>query len=427
MSSKPTVTLTFAGDEKSLQKSAQKTDQALTTVGTSADRSSKQLAAASDSSDRLGTKMGHLGSAVTGAGDAIDMASGGMQAFTDISQAGADKQARLSRALNDVEQAQEDYNQALRDSSQAAIDSGQAAIDLTQANLDAELALTAYNEAVNKHGVTSAEARQASIDLSQAQQDIAQANEDSAQFTRDAAQATIDAKGAQLDLNEANREAHPPDMQGWTDTLNLVMPLISGVIGVVGMATAGQWAWNTSMFASPLTWIVIAIVALIAVIVLIAIKTDWFQKLWAAAWGGIKAAATAVWEDLQKMPDRIASAFGRIPSLITWPFRTAFNAVSNAWNATIGKLSWTVPGWVPGIGGNTISAPRMPTFHTGGVVPGMPGQEVLAVLRGGETVNTSGQGGGGGTVRFVGNVDTALATLIMEMIRTGVIQLEPAA
>ena len=53
---------------------------------------------------------------------------------------------------------------------------------------------------------------------------------------------------------------------------------------------------NSAFLASPITWIVIGIIALVAAIVLIATKTTWFQDIWAAAWGGIKDAAAAVWD-----------------------------------------------------------------------------------------------------------------------------------
>jgi phage-related protein len=59
---------------------------------------------------------------------------------------------------------------------------------------------------------------------------------------------------------------------------------------------AVQWLLNSAFLASPLTWIVVGIVALIAVIVLIATKTTWFQDLWAVAWSAIQTAAVAVWD-----------------------------------------------------------------------------------------------------------------------------------
>ncbi|NUP16570.1 MAG: hypothetical protein HOZ81_10775 [Streptomyces sp.] len=60
------------------------------------------------------------------------------------------------------------------------------------------------------------------------------------------------------------------------------------------IASAAQTVWNAEIWAStaallanPMTWIVLAIIALIAVIVLIATKTTWFQQLWSTVWGAI--------------------------------------------------------------------------------------------------------------------------------------------
>jgi hypothetical protein len=83
-----------------------------------------------------------------------------------------------------------------------------------------------------------------------------------------------------------------------------------------------------------------------------------------------------------------------VAGFISAPFRSAFNFVADAWNNTIGRLRWTVPGWVPVIGGNTIAVPNLPKFHTGGVVPGPPGTEVVARLQAGERISPMGAGSG---------------------------------
>lgn len=444
------VTLTFAGDADSLSRAAQKSEQSLGGVGSAADTTGKQLSDASKNSTDLGTKMGHLGSTVSGAADAFDAIGGSLSAVADLQRAGAERSARLQRALVDVEQAQEDYNQALRDSRQAAIDSGQAAIDLEQANLDASVALKDYNKAVKEYGANSDEAKQAALDLKQANQDATQAQEDQAQFTRDAAQATIDAKTAQLDLNDANSEAHPPELSKWADDLGMISPLLSAVVGVVGLVTAAQWLWNASLFANPLTWIVIGIIALIAVIVLVATKTQFFQTIWDGVWGFMKAVGrwfagpfvdffksaftwigdkVGMFVDLFKgIPGKLKSAFSGLFDILTWPYRTAFNFISDAWNNTVGKLHWTIPDWVPGVGGKEISAPHLPHFHTGGVVPGTPGSEMLAVLQAGEKVIPAGQAGGGSVVTLVvaGGGDSALATFLHSLVRQGILQFEMA-
>ncbi len=390
-----TVNLEFAGDADKLAKEAKRAEQSVTGVGDSATSASQDLERAANGSAGLTDRMAKLGEITTGAMDAFDGAAGTMQALVDIQDSARATQQRLARALNDVAQAQEDYNQALLDGKQAEQDGTQAAIDARQARLDARAAQLDYNTAVAEHGKNSIEAEQASIDLTQANADLKQATLDSEQATRDASQSLIDAKGAQLDLNDAQREANPPDMQKWADQINLYAPLLNGLVGIFALVTAAQWAWNAATLASPVTWIVLGIAALIAIIVLLVKNWDWVKAKGAAAWGWIKEKAQDFWGWIKSLPGKLKDSFSSVGDFLSKPFRTAFNIISRAWNATVGQLSWTIPGWVPFWGGNSIVAPKLPTFHQGGKVPGAPGSEVLAMLQAGETVtSTAGSVGG---------------------------------
>lgn len=58
--------------------------------------------------------------------------------------------------------------------------------------------------------------------------------------------------------------------------------------------SAAQWLLNVAMTANPIGIVIAIIVALIAIIVLIATKTTWFQDIWKVVWGAIKSAAAAV-------------------------------------------------------------------------------------------------------------------------------------
>jgi len=49
-------------------------------------------------------------------------------------------------------------------------------------------------------------------------------------------------------------------------------------------------------------------------------------------------------------------------------YKTIFNGIARLWNSTIGKLSFTVPDWVPGFGGKGFSVPRIPELAQGGIV-----------------------------------------------------------
>lgn len=407
------LTLEFAGDATKLQQASRKAVAAVDDVAAAARDAGADMKAAEKPTADFTQRVGQLGAGVSGMTDAVDSAAAAVQGLADLQSAGAVRAQRLARAANDVKQATEDMAQATRDSAQAAIDAEQADVDLGQARLDQATALKDYNTAVKEHGAASDEAKQAQLDMAQAGVDVKQAQEDAAQATRDASQANIDGEAAQLDLNEAMLEAHPPALQAWADDIGMVAPLLSGLIGVVSLVTAAQWAWNAAQLASPTVWIIAGIAALVAIIVLIAAKTDWFARAWNASWGWIKDTASNVWEFIKGIPDGIRTAFEKVSGYISAPFRAAFNFVADAWNNTVGSLSWTVPGWVPFIGGNTVGVPNLPHFHQGGTVPGPPGSEMLAVLEGGETVTPASGRGGDIVIRSGG---TEIDELLVEIL-----------
>ncbi len=421
------VTLTLAGDSAKLEAAAKRAEGGLAGLGAAAVDASKDLARAGAEADSGTDRMAKLSQIVDGTSTAIDGAIGAFQGMADVQDAARAQAVRIERALIDVEQAQADYNQALGDGKQAQLDATQAGIDYEQAQVDARVALQDYNDAVAEFGAGSAEAAQAQVDMKQATADAAQAQEDQAQALRDGEQAAIDARSATVDLSDANAEANPGQWQVMADQLNMYAPLLQGVVGILGLVAAAQWAWNAAQLASPMTWIIAGIVALVAVIVLIVTQTEWLQDIWETVWGAITTAAETAWNFIKQIPGWIGDAFSTVTEAISAPFKAAFNGVANLWNNTVGQLSWTVPDWVPLIGGSTLSVPKIPTFHDGGVVPGAPGTETLALLQAGERVIPAGQAGstgGGSMVRFAGNTSDALAVVIMGLIRTGKIQIQ---
>lgn len=441
------VKLDISGDASKLDKAGQQGSRALERVGKSADGAGEDFTSASKESEDFTTRVGKLGAGVSGMTDAVDSAGAAVQGLADYQSAAADRAQALARAASDVAQAQEDAAQATRDAAQATIDSRQAVIDEEQARLDQASALRDYKDAVEEHGKNSIEARQAQIDLKQAGLDVQQAQEDAAQAVRDGAQAAIDATDAQLNLAQAQREANPTELQQWADKINTLSPLLTGLVGIFGLVTAAQWALNAAMAANPIGLVVIAIAALVAVIVWIATQTTWFQDLWRVTWNAIKSAAEAVgrwfkdtlwgkwikpaWDAIinagiravlwfQGMIPKLRSAFSLVRNIITAPFRAAFNTVASAWNNTIGRLHWSVPGWVPGIGGNSISVPNLPHFHSGGVVGGPPGSEQLAVLQAGERVTPAVGAHAEANVLMIGSDGTDIGDALVEILAKAV-------
>lgn len=197
----------------------------------------------------------------------------------------------------------------------------------------------------------------------------------------------------------------------------------SGITSAATKLWAGaQAALNFVMALNPVTLIIIAIIALVAIIVVIATKTDWFSKLWHAIWGKIGGPVKAVfdfivsyykfvfkifetvirtwWKFFTTMwrtaidfavryfkfildiPGKLKNAFSRVKDFIYAPFRAAFNSIARAWNSTVGRLSFSVPGWVPGLGGKGFSVPNIPMLQRGGEVI----RTGLALVHRGETV-----------------------------------------
>jgi hypothetical protein len=151
------------------------------------------------------------------------------------------------------------------------------------------------------------------------------------------------------------------------------------------------------MRANPLGLVITALFAIGAAFVVAYKKSETFRKIVNGAVNGVKAVVRGV------------------ADFISGAWRRAFGAVRSAWNSTVGGKGFTVPDWVPIIGGKTFRIPRM---HSGGVVPGAPGQESLAILQAGERVTPSSRAGGPLVVELRGQDD--LARLLVEVLRKAI-------
>jgi phage-related protein len=85
------------------------------------------------------------------------------------------------------------------------------------------------------------------------------------------------------------------------------------VMGILQIATVGsaaaKWAENMAWLASPITWIILGIMAVVAAIVLIATQTTWFQDMWKVMVDAVSAAWEWLWGMLKPVFDFIGAAF----------------------------------------------------------------------------------------------------------------------
>lgn len=174
-----------------------------------------------------------------------------------------------------------------------------------------------------------------------------------------------------------------------------VFQFLWGVAGNVWSAISGAVSSAWGVLGSVFSWIGSAVQTYVVAhfnIVKSVASTVWAGVTGAisGAWntissifGWIRGAAQGVIDSFWNIKDGIGSAFSTLAGMIRGPFESAFSAIRSLWNNTVGGFSFSVPDWIPGVGGKGFSIPNM---HTGGIVPGRPGEEVLRVLEAGELV-----------------------------------------
>ena len=175
--------------------------------------------------------------------------------------------------------------------------------------------------------------------------------------------------------------------------------IVNGVVAV----------FNALLLANPVTLIVLAIVAFIAILTALYFKFDTVRKIVDTVFKAMLAGGKAVFDGLTTYFDGVFSIF-----------KTLFNAIAKLWNNTIGKLSFSVPDWVPGIGGKGFDVPNIPMLADGGIVTG----PTLAMIgeKGPEAViPLSGRGGGMGnyTINITGGLGSSaeIGTAVVNAIR----------
>lgn len=153
---------------------------------------------------------------------------------------------------------------------------------------------------------------------------------------------------------------------------NVLLPLISWLISTFGPLFADVFNAAADLVGAAVGLIADALdIAMVALRGLLDFLSAVFRGDWDAAWEAIANTVTTIW-------DRIQSTIkGAVNGIIRF-VNGMIQAVVNALNS----LSFTVPDWVPEIGGSTfgfnLTAPQIPYLAQGAVIP--PNREFLAVL-----------------------------------------------
>jgi hypothetical protein len=251
---------------------------------------------------------------------------------------------------------------------------------------------------------------------------------------------------------------------GLATTIMAVNAAMAAYAAIQAIVTVATNILTASTYALWIATGVGVIVAIIAALVALQVKFDIFGK----AIDGIKVGFNAVWGAIKyvfnwakdnwplllaiitgpfgmaiafviKFKDDIMGVFsliyngikatmGFVADVISAPFKAAFRAVASLWNNTIGKLSFSVPSWVPGIGGKGFDVPDIPMLAEGGIVTG----PTLAMIgeAGPEAViplSKMGGMGGGITVNVNGGISTSqeISQAIVKALQNYVYQSGP--
>lgn len=179
---------------------------------------------------------------------------------------------------------------------------------------------------------------------------------------------------------------------------------------VKGISTAATWAqvaagtaWNAvcaistaattalgaaiAFLTSPIGIAIAAIAAIVAAGVLLYQNWDTIK----AYAGSLGAYLSGVWTSISSgcaamcgsVTGLFSAAFSGIPDMLKGPVNTAISLINSAINA-INSIGFTIPDWVPGIGGNafSVNVPNIPMlarggFTTGPSIAGEAGQEAV--------------------------------------------------
>jgi hypothetical protein len=208
--------------------------------------------------------------------------------------------------------------------------------------------------------------------------------------------------------------------------LNIVMKVWTAATKIL---TGLQIVFNAVMAANPIMLVVLAVAALIAIFVILQQRFDIVGKameflsgIFTTAKDTVISAWNGVIGFFRTVPGIFRGLGTILKNVITAPYRAAFNAIGKLWNSTLGKISFSIPSWVPGIGGNGFSFPKFPSIPAladGGIV----NRPTLALIgeAGPEAVVPLGRGGmmGGITINIAGSVISE--NDLVETVRRGLI------
>jgi phage-related protein len=205
--------------------------------------------------------------------------------------------------------------------------------------------------------------------------------------------------------------------------VNLLLPALRSMWTTLTTSVIpAVWSFTSALLANPITWVVLAIAGLIAIIVLLVTHWDKVKQVVGTVVGWIRDRWNGLMEWFSGIPDWFGRIFSGIGNAISGAFKGAINWVIDRVNWLLDRVNWLLDQvnsassliGIPAI----PHIPHIPRMHTGGKVPGSPGTEQLAILQAGEEVTSAGSSGAANITINSGGSD--LDDVLVEVLRASI-------
>lgn len=197
---------------------------------------------------------------------------------------------------------------------------------------------------------------------------------------------------------------------------------------VTTVVTAVQWLFNTALLANPLTWIVLLIVAVVAAVIIMYNKFDWFREF-------IQGAFMVVTFPMRTMFDILGWIWDKVGGL-SGIFTAAFNVIKGAIDIVTNPIRWLLDrledisdmaGAVGNVIGSVVgffTAPEAPAVGGGGgpAAAGLYGAAPGTYRAAPMGVGSSGGGVGGSAGSLVTqtvNVNVEMTGAVLDPVAAG--------
>lgn len=133
------------------------------------------------------------------------------------------------------------------------------------------------------------------------------------------------------------------------------------------VATAAQWLWNAAITANPIGILVVVIAAVIAGVILLYTKVDWFRDFVDKAIDGIVGAWNGFLDIIVGVYNWVRDNWPLLLAIITGPFGIAVGLIINNWD-TIKNAGQTAINAITGFMGNVWNIISWPFKQAAGLV-----------------------------------------------------------